>query len=213
MKAPDSVNPIPKRSLCPWVLLACTLFLWGWGDSLEEIREKVDAVSSVSAAFTQERHLEILEEPLISKGRLYFEAPGSLRWEYTGPVRSILLMKGDSIRQYAQSGDDMVEQQGRGPEAMGFFLRDACLWMQGEFDANPDLAAHMESGGRIILKPEENNAMAQVIRKIELWLTDTPGIIDSVRIYEDPDNYTNIRFHETRINQNIEAGIFQKPDP
>ncbi len=193
-------------------LLACAVFLTGWADDLETLKEKVTFVESIQADFTQEKHLEMLDQPLISKGALYFQAPRSLRWEYTQPVRSVLLMHNDEIRRYVRTDSGMKAQKSRSLEAMRVFLGEICMWMQGEFDANPDLEARMKSNRRVVLTPKDP-AMAEVIERIELRLTDTPGVIDAVAIHESSTSYTIIRFHDTKINEGIESAVFQELDP
>ncbi|MFO7861210.1 MAG: outer membrane lipoprotein carrier protein LolA [Desulfosalsimonas sp.] len=193
-------------------LLACAVFLTGWADDLETIREKVTFVESIQADFTQKKHLEMLDKPLISKGSLYFQAPRSLRWEYTRPVKSVLLMHDDEIRRYVRTDTGMEEQKGRNLEAMRVFLGEICMWMQGEFDANPDLKVRMKSGRRVVLTPE-NQAMAEVIERIELSLSDTPGVIEAVAIHESSTSYTDIRFHDTKINETIKSAVFQELEP
>ena len=194
------------------VLLACAVFLTGWADDLETLKEKVTFVESIQADFTQEKHLEMLDQPLISKGALYFQAPRSLRWEYSRPVRSVLLMHNDEIRRYVRTDSGMKAQKSRSLEAMRVFLGEICMWMQGEFDANPDLEARMKSDRRVVLTPKDP-AMAEVIERIELRLTDTPGVIDAVAIHESSTSYTSIRFHDTKINEGIESAVFQELDP
>ncbi|MCF8036542.1 MAG: outer membrane lipoprotein carrier protein LolA [Desulfobacteraceae bacterium] len=194
------------------VLLACAVFLTGWADDLETLKEKVTFVESIQADFTQEKHLEMLDQPLISKGALYFQAPRSLRWEYSRPVRSVLLMHNNEIRRYVRTDSGMKAQKSRSLEAMRVFLGEICMWMQGEFDANPDLEARMKSDRRVVLTPKDP-AMAEVIERIELRLTDTPGVIDAVAIHESSTSYTNIRFHDTKINAGIESAVFQELDP
>lgn len=210
MMAMNRIKPEIQQTLFFGVLLVFSFFLLGWADDLGDIKKKAESVNTIEAAFTQERHLEMLDEPLYSKGLLFFETPSSLRWEYTSPVRSVLLMEDRNIRQYAQAGADMVEQKGRHLKEIRIFLQDIAMWMQGEFDANPDLNAELQAGRKILLKPAKDNIIAQMIQRIELRLTDSPGVIESVRIYEDPNAYTTIRFHDTKINQNIEKEIFQR---
>lgn len=193
-------------------LLGCAVFLTGWADDLESLKEKVTFVASIQADFTQEKHLEMLEQPLISKGALYFQAPRSLRWEYTQPVRSVLLMHNDDIRRYVRTDSGMKAQKSRSLEAMRVFLGEICMWMQGEFEGNPDLEARMKPDRKVVLTPKEP-AMAEVIERIELRLTDTPGVIDAVAIHESSTSYTIIRFHDTKINKGIESAVFQKLNP
>lgn len=193
-------------------LLACTVFLTGWADDLDTLKEKVTFVESIQADFTQKKHLEMLDKPLLSKGTLYFQAPRSLRWEYTQPVRSVLLMHNDEISRYVRTDNGMEAQKSRSLEAMRVFLGEICMWMQGDFEGNPDLEARMKSDRRVVLTPKDP-AMAEVIERIELRLTDKPGVIDAVAIHESSTSYTNIRFHDTKINQEIESTVFEKVNP
>ena len=191
-------------------LLASTPVLLGWAGDLDGIRESVAFITAIQAEFTQEKHLEILDDPLISKGALYFKAPYSLRWEYLHPVRSVLLMEDETIRQYAQAGQGMVAQKNPELEAMRVFLREICMWMQGRFRENPDLDVHFAGDGRVVLTPVAGSAVSMVIRGITLRLTDTPGVIESVTIHEDAETYTVIRFHDTKINRDIDGRVFRQ---
>lgn len=189
--------------------LAGMLVLLGWADSLERIREEVASVKAIEADFIQEKHLRMLDAPLISKGRLYFEMPRSLRWEYRSPVRSILLMRDKTIRRYVEGGKGLVEQGSQGLEAMRVFLGEICLWMQGEFEGNPDFRTELKPDRTVVLTPEKK-AIARVVERIALKLTDTPGVIKTATIYEDADTYTRIRFTDTKINQPIDPAVFEK---
>lgn len=213
MNSTYSLKPLIKRAFWSGMVLACAFSFLGWADDLAGIKAKVAFVNSIQAEFTQEKHLEILNTPLISKGMLYFQVPASLRWEYTGPVRNVLIMTDENIRQFVQAGGEMVEQKHQGLEAMRIVLRDICSWIQGDFKANPDLTADVRPGRTIVLTPIEGKAMARVIQRIELKLTDTPGILASVKIVEGPDSYTVIRFHDTKINQPIQNNVFQELNP
>ena len=47
-----------------------------FADDWEEKKNVAKNIKSVSAKFTQEKHLKILKKPLISKGKFFFTAPG-----------------------------------------------------------------------------------------------------------------------------------------
>lgn len=193
-------------------MVGFSAFLIGWADDLQTLKQKVEFVNSIQADFTQEKHLEMLEHALISKGKLYYKVPRSLRWEYKQPVRSVLLMDKGEIRRFVRTDTGMKEQTGQGLEAMRVFLEEICLWMQGEFGANPDFEAKMKPGRKVVLEPRDQ-AMADVIRQIELRLTNEPGVIGSVVINEGAGSYTLVRFHNTMINQEIGNSVFQKLNP
>jgi outer membrane lipoprotein-sorting protein len=193
-------------------ILGITLALFfclGWSDSWEGIRGAADDVASISAEFVQEKHLPILARPLVSRGVFYFSKPDSLRWEYRQPIRSILLMQGGTIRRYMQSGDGLKEDTGVGMQAMQFVMAEITHWFQGRFDESRVFAARLEEGKKIVLLPKEES-FAKVIQRIELLLSNQPGVIDSVIIYESSDSFTRLNFENTRLNEVIPDDLFRR---
>jgi outer membrane lipoprotein-sorting protein len=55
--------------------------------------EHAKAVKSVVVEFTQERHLRAVTKPLVSMGRMWFKAPGALRWQAGDPPKMIALQR------------------------------------------------------------------------------------------------------------------------
>src|SRR5512143_4057733 len=64
------------------------------------LREASKNIRSVKADFLQKRFLQILTKPLVSEGKLYFNTPDSLRWEYLSPLRNVKLQNGSTIQVY-----------------------------------------------------------------------------------------------------------------
>lgn len=50
---------------------------------------------TVQADFTQTRTYRALRDPLATKGRMLYSAPGNLRWEVGEPPKMVFLRKGD----------------------------------------------------------------------------------------------------------------------
>lgn len=51
-------------------------------------------VKSLSANFVEKKHIAALTEPVVSKGRIYYMAPSSMRWEYDAQNYGICNAKG-----------------------------------------------------------------------------------------------------------------------
>jgi outer membrane lipoprotein-sorting protein len=204
MKIQRSAN----RGIYPAIILL-SLVLAGWGDSWEQIKKGAVNILSIEAEFTQTKKMEILARPLVSKGKLYFQAPGSLRWEYASPVWSVLLMHGKSIQRYVRRGDAIVQDPSAHLQSMRIVVQEIALWMKGDFDANPAFRAELKAGRTIVLTPKEK-AMAGIISKIELKLSQTPGVISSVTIYESEKSRTVIAFERVKLNGKIPESLFRK---
>lgn len=190
-------------------VLATAWLLIGWGSNWQELKSTAGSVTSLSADFVQEKHMLILARPLVSSGVFYFQSPASLRWEYRAPVRNILLMHDNRMERYIQTGNGLTKETGAGLQAMQIVLEQISQWLGGRFDENPMFAASLEPGPKIVLVPKEE-AFSRMIHHIDLVLSERPGIIDSVVIYESADSFTKLVFKNTVLNQPIDAALFRK---
>ncbi len=190
-------------------LLLLVPLLTGWADSWEALKQQTPVIKSVRADFVQEKHLKILSRPIISRGVFIFQAPGSLRWEYFSPIKNILLIHNGRTKKFIRRDGRLEEEQGMSLAALQIVLQEISRWLSGNFTENSAFSAGLENKRRIIFIPREP-AMARLINKIELQLSDTPGLIDSVTIYEGPDSYTRLIFTNARLNQEIDNSLFMK---
>jgi outer membrane lipoprotein-sorting protein len=153
--------------------------------------------------------MEILARPLVSKGIFYFRTPNSLRWEYRSPVQSILLMHEGRTKRYIMRNGAITEDAGAQLQSMQVVLQDIAQWLNGRFEENPAFSASLEPPRKIVLRPKDKS-LANIIQRIELILSDRPGIIAAVMIYEGEKSYTRFEFQNTILNQPLQDSIFRK---
>ena len=191
-------------------VLVSFLFV-GWSRDWDQLRKDAGQIKTISADFIQEKHLQILSRPLISKGVFYYEAPGSLRWEYQSPIRSILLMHEGRVTRYIWGENGFRKDSGLSLQAMQIVLQEITKWLGGHFDDNPDFTASLEPDRRIVLTPKKK-AFSAIIRNIELILSDRPGVIKSVTIYEGEKSFTRIIFKNVRVNEVLKETVFRESE-
>ncbi len=198
------------KKICFLIIIGLFFLIFaGWADTWDGIKAGAMKIKSVKAEFIQEKHLKILKKPLISKGIFYYKSPGSLRWEYFSPVRSILIMNNGKVRRWIKTENGFGEDHSPGLKGMGIVLDEITKWLAGDFNDNPDFNAALLPGKKILLTPK-NKALSSIIAKIVLRLSDTPGIMESVTIYESEDNYTLFRFINPSLNPGFDEKIFRK---
>jgi outer membrane lipoprotein-sorting protein len=180
----------------------------GWADSWESIRAAADSVDAVSADFVQEKHLPILARPLVSKGKLAYRRPDSLRWEYVTPVKSILVLHEGNAQRLVQTDRGMVADDSVRLQAMQFVMPEIGAWLSGRFEDNSLFTATLLPDRRISLQPQDAG-MARFIQRIELQLADRPGEIEQVTIFEGEEAFTRMVFSQTRINPDLDDRLFR----
>ena len=200
----------PHSKWFSFAVLACCAFLTGWADNWEQIRRESANVRSVAAPFTQKKQMKILTKPLVSEGQFFFQTPDSLRWEYTAPVRSILLMHQGRVKRYLFTGGSWVEDSSTHLQSMGIVMQEISQWLHGRFDQNQSFTATLINGSpaRIILTPREKS-LSRMIQRIELTLSQRPGVMKSIRIVENENTSTLLDFRDVQINQPLSASLFQ----
>jgi outer membrane lipoprotein-sorting protein len=181
----------------------------GWADSREDLKKAAGTVTSVRAAFSQEKHMKILARPLVSEGILFFQSPDSLRWEYKHPVQSILLLHNGKTRRFFQKNGSMVEDASANLQSMQVVVQEIIQWLNGRFDDNPAFAARLEPGRKIIMTPKDES-FARLIQRIEVLLSDRPAVIKSVMIFESEDSFTKLVFKDVILNQKLDDVLFRK---
>jgi len=175
------------------------------------LEEAFGDIQSVKAEFLQKRHLRILTGPLLSEGRFFFHASGSLRWEYLRPIRSVMLQKGEVVRLFHFSEGAWKPEMTRAVEARRMVLAEISQWLQGRFDESQAFRHAYSAGppGRILLTPGEG--ISRFIDRIEIVLSERPGVIDRVEIAEPGDSRTVIEFRNVEINSSLLPEIFDTP--
>ncbi|NPU83530.1 MAG: outer membrane lipoprotein carrier protein LolA [Syntrophaceae bacterium] len=197
----------------PLIAAALVLIFAGWADSWDAIRREAGQIRSVRARFVQKKHLPILAKPFVSEGRFSFQAPASVRWEYTKPVRSVLLIHKGSAKRYIYGDKGWVPEAGERLQGMQMVMDEISAWTQGRFDADPRFTARLEGGrpARVVLVPKDPSLMT-LIARIEISLSpEKLGAIRSVKIVEGKDAWTMLEFTRTEHNLPLVERIFTQP--
>jgi outer membrane lipoprotein carrier protein len=202
-----------KKIIVFLLSIFCFFSLNLYADDWEEIKNVAKNIKSISARFTQEKHMKILVKPLISEGRFLFTAPSSLRWEYISPVKSILLMQNGKGKSYILDKSGLVEDTRAKAQAMDIVLQMITSWLNGRFHDDPNFGAALvkDKTDKIILTPRDKSLSA-MISSIELEISRTEGIIKSVKISESRDSYTLLLFKEVEHNKKIDEKLYRQAE-
>ena len=178
-----------------------------WASLTEALRN----IRSIKAEFLQQRTLPILTKPLLSEGRFFFQASGSLRWEYLRPLRSVMIQKGNTLEYYHFSDGIWKPEVTQAVETRRMVITEISRWFQGRFDQSTVFQPLYSPGppGRVILTPREG--VDQFIRRITIFLSNRIGVIDRVEIEEPGGSRTSIEFKKIEINSSLSSEIFEKP--
>ena len=182
-----------------------------WSDDWEGIRRASEGVKTIQSDFVQKKTMKILAHPLVSKGRFFYRAPDSLRWEYQSPIESVLVVDQGKARRFFKHGDAFEEDAGASVEAVRIVVDQIIDWIGGRYNKNASFAPELVPGSPTkITMTAKDPSLSRFIQRIEVVLSDTPGVIQSVKIIESADASTLIEFSGVKLNSPLPEDVFRK---
>ncbi len=195
-------------------LLAICLFLClgaGWAEDWASIRQAGKNINTISAEFIQSKNLEILKEPLLSRGRFFYQAPDSIRWEYISPIRTLTLMQGDKLQRFVWSQNSWRPDANLSTQAMQAVLGKMRLWLQGKFQGGSEFTATLLHGPNTQIQLKGGEAMRAYVEEIVITLGHKSGMINRIDIKEYGRSSTSIEFHDLKLNAPVDSKVFSEP--
>lgn len=178
---------------------------------LARIKECVSDVNNVSSKFHQERNLSILKEPVISKGRFYYEKPDKLRWEITDPTPSGFLVNADKARQWKGDHNDPGKSFSVRQNPVAKLIADQIFaWTKADFvwiEERYTIVVTKHNPPSLKLIPRSQKESKYIDHYI-ISFDFEQKYVTGVDILEKSGDSTRIRFSETVVNQHLRKGLF-----
>jgi outer membrane lipoprotein-sorting protein len=197
---PAAGAPTPARDLDRWLDRQTNLTTW-------------------SAAVVQTRTLKTLSQPLVTPGRVWFQAPGQFRWELGQPARTVATRQANRlILLYPLL--KRAELYPLGPESHGPWRDSLSLIEAGFPRSRADLEDRFDivsvttqaSTLAIVLQPKTPSARRWLPR-IRVTLNAADHALKSTELeFADGSRLLN-EFSDIQVNLPLAADLFEPPIP
>jgi len=197
------------------LLLAVILlgsFVWA-GNDLDSILKKMDkrqrGMKDLKASFTQEKILELLEEKLISQGKMKYRKPDRMSWKYFEPDPLLMVIKGK--RMWLYYPDMKVAEKydlERAGETLGLFVGfgKSVEYLKKNYQIK--LLKEKRDFYCLELIPKKEKEL-RYLSKIILWVNTKEYWPVKTKIYEPNGDTTLIEFRNIEINTKIPDSEFE----
>ena len=159
------------------------------------LKESITDISSIKSEFSQDKVLDIFEETIESKGVFYYQKEDKVRWEYTSPIKYIIILNGSNIllqsenseKKYDLSSNKFMEVVN---ELMVGSIKGDILEKDGMFEkeyfVNDDFYI-----ARLLPKDKK---VEKVLKQIEMFFNKNDLSVDKLKFTEYTGDYTDIIF-------------------
>ncbi|MBZ9729632.1 outer membrane lipoprotein carrier protein LolA [Salegentibacter sp. JZCK2] len=175
----------------------------------EEMLAKANKLETLEADFVQTKKIEMITEESVSRGKLYYQNPEKLKWEYAEPQDYIILFIEGELH-INDAGDKSV----RNTNSNKLFDKIAKLItgsVNGKLlqdNENFDISFTRENDlVSALIIPKDKNLKA-MFAEIHL-LFNGENIVEQVNLMEESGDATIIEFSNISINRDIPATVFE----
>lgn len=178
------------------------------GEVVGRVQSEYEGISSLTADFVQESTNKMLGQTRTTKGKVYFEKAGLMRWEYTTSPKNKWVSDGKTLWFYQpEENQVIVEDVDREKERL--FL----AFLVGEGDLTKDFNVHQwdqevdetRNGYRIELTPKRPHAMMD---RLILTVDQKTSYVRRAEFHDVYGNPTLIQFKRIRVNRKLPTHLF-----
>jgi outer membrane lipoprotein carrier protein len=169
---------------------------------LGELGSASKGLKQLDGEFTQRNRLKLFKQELVSKGRLSFSAPRKVRWEYTSPDPSTLILDGNTATLTAPGTAPRTFDLEKDATMRAVFDQLLLVIGPGALDRAKDDYDLTSSGTvaapTLLLTPKSASPIAKAFRRIELRLDGKSWLLRSILLVEQNGDEKEIVFTSLR---------------
>jgi len=175
----------------------------------EKMMAKANNLESLQADFQQTKKMEMITEETVSQGKLYYQKPDTLKWEYNNPQDYTILFVSGELH-INDAGDKSVRNTnsnklfGKIAKLITGSVNGKLLQDNENFDISYTRENSLISS---IIIPKDKNLKA-MFAEIQMQF-NADDMVEKVSLIEESGDATIIEFSNVVLNKEIPSSVFQ----
>lgn len=203
-----------KRVLISLMALClCLLNLSAQKINEAKVKQQINAVASkmktMQCDFVQTKYLKMLNDKMVSRGKMYYQQSNKLRWEYTSPYTYTFVLNGSKVLISKGKRSDVINvNQSKFFKEIARIMMNSvvgkCLTDSKDFKVSLTGA----SAEYVATLYPQQKQMKQMFQKIILHFNKQKSTVSKVELIEKKGDRTIIELKNVKSNAPINAKVF-----
>ena len=194
-------------------LCLCLLNLSAQKVNEAKVKQQINAVASkmksMQCDFVQTKYLKMLNDKLVSRGKMYYQQSNKLRWEYTYPYTYTFVLNGSRVLISKGKRNDVINvNQSKFFKEIARIMMNSvvgkCLTDSKDFKVSLTGA----SAEYVATLYPQQKQMKQMFQKIILHFNKQNSTVSKVELIEKKGDRTIIELKNVKSNAPINAKVF-----
>ncbi|UCE42219.1 MAG: outer membrane lipoprotein carrier protein LolA [Candidatus Aminicenantes bacterium] len=177
-------------------------------DVVSQLEKSLRSTQNLEAKFEHLFYSAVVSTPLKEKGKLYFQKPDTMRWEYTDPEHNIYLYKGESYQYYFAEDNQLmrglISDEGHESEILYLLTGQKSIsdFYSIELSSFP---TDNPQNAQIKLTPKQKDEGSYLL----LELDKNKWLIHKIVFMDWEGNKTEFQFNKIKVNASLPKNIFE----
>lgn len=176
---------------------------------IKQINEASAQMHSLECDFVQTKFLNILDDKMVSKGKMYYQQADKLRWEYVSPYAYTFILNENQVLLKNDNRSDIIDvNQNKIFKEIARIMMNSivgnCLSDEKAFKTSVEVAGKDWVATLIPLKRD----MKQMWNRLVLHIDSDLKVVYKVEMHEPSGDYTIIDLINIATNNNISPKVF-----
>lgn len=194
-------------------LCLCLLNLSAQKVNEAKVKQQINAVASkmktMQCDFVQTKYLKMLNDKMVSRGKMYYQQSNKLRWEYTSPYTYTFVLNGSKVLISKGKRSDVINvNQSKFFKEIARIMMNSvvgkCLTDSKDFKVSLTGA----SAEYVATLYPQQKQMKQMFQKIILHFNKQKSTVSKVELIEKKGDRTIIELKNVKSNAPINAKVF-----
>ena len=178
-----------------------------------QIRTKINQAAAqlqtLQCDFVQTKYLKMLNDKLVSHGKMYYKKSDKLRWEYITPYHYIFILNGSKVLLKNEKRNDIIDvNQNKVFKEIARLMMNSVVGksLSDSRDFSSKIAS---SNSELIatLTPMRKD-LKQMFKEISLYFSRNTSLVYKVILVEKNGDKTVIELKNAKKNESINTNIF-----
>lgn len=173
-----------------------------------DLTKNTSLIRSLTSDFVQTKHMSMLEDKVISKGKFYYKQNNKVRIEYQSPFQYIMILNGGQMIVKDENKSNKINmRQSKTLQSANKVMIDC---MRGTILENTDFQsrAYENKTQYLLLIEPKDNAMKALFQKIQVVLSKKDFSVQRWSMYEKGGDFTDMDFVNQQKNTDLPDALF-----
>jgi outer membrane lipoprotein-sorting protein len=173
---------------------------------ISRLESRMSALRTLRADFVQEKHLAVLDQPLVLRGTILMEKPDRFSWMVREPLRYSMVIIGEVAQQWDEDTRRVEKIPLSGNPVFKTAIRQLRSWLTGAYGSmlgEYEVTVLGTAPTCLEFVPRDTALAREVIDRVTVTFASDESYIHQIRIVEKGGDRTLLTFENSRLNSPI----------